>query len=203
MVRIFDPLVISPPREAIFKRLGYRAGMTRVSRRTEETTDTHIDEALSLIRLRGAVRRMPIAEMRADAVVLAGDTVFASRKLAAFLGGCTEIFLVGATAGAEIVAAIRHDTAGSNVTRGVVYDATASEMVDAALDMMTDFYRQTMRREGKTILPRRYSCGYGDFPLAAQDEIVRLLELHRLGVTVTDHHILTPEKSVTAVTGIC
>ncbi len=203
MVRIFDPLVISPPREAIFNRLGYRTGITRVSNRTEEKTDNHIDEAVSLIRLRGALRRMPIAEMRADAVVLAGGTVFASRKLAAFLGGCTEILLLGATAGADIVASIRHDTAGSDVTRGVVHDATASEMVDAALDMMIDFCRQTVRREGKTILPRRYSCGYGDFPLAAQDEIVRLLELHRFGVTVTEHHILIPEKTVTAVTGIC
>jgi hypothetical protein len=203
MVRIFDPLVIPPPRDAIFRRLGYRKGATRVPTRLEEETEGHIEEALSLIRLRGAARRMPIAEHRTDTIVLEERTVFSSRKLAAFLGGCAEILLVGATAGADIVAAIQRDTSGSDVTRGVVFDATASEMVDAALAMMTDFYRQTVRREGKAILPRRYSCGYGDFPLDAQGEIFRLLDLGRFGVTVTEHHILVPEKSVTAITGIC
>ncbi len=202
MVRIFDPLVIPLPRDAIFKRLGYRIGVTRISSRLEEETDGDIEEAAALIRLRGAARRIPIEEHRRDAVILAGGVVFPSRRLSTFLDGCGEILLMGATAGADIVAAIQHDAAGSDITRSVVYDATASEMVDAALDTMTDFYRQTVRREGSTLLARRYSCGYGDFPLSAQDDIVRLLELHRLGVTVTEHHILVPEKSVTAVTGI-
>ena len=42
----------------------------------------------------------------------------------------------------------------------------------------------------------------GDLPLESQRIMHRLLDLERIGVSITDHCILVPEKSVTAITGI-
>jgi cobalamin-dependent methionine synthase I len=109
---------------------------------------------------------------------------------------------MGATAGSAIMDAIRGDTAGRDVTRGVVLDAAASEMTDAALDWIMDYFNRTLRRENKSLFKKRFSAGYGDFLLENQKTIYNLLQLDRLGVGITESCMLIPEKSVTAISGI-
>jgi hypothetical protein len=109
---------------------------------------------------------------------------------------------MGATGGTAIMEAIQEDMAGRNATRGVVLDAVASEIVDKGLDWIMDYFRRVLRREGKTLLNSRFSAGYGDFELENQRLFHRLLEMERLGVTITAGCLLVPEKSVLAVTGI-
>ena len=49
----------------------------------------------------------------------------------------------------------------------------------------------------------RFSAGYGDFPLSAQQDIFRLLDCPKhIGVSLTDSLLMTPTKSVTAFVGI-
>ena len=87
-------------------------------------------------------------------------------------------------------------------TRGVVLDAAASEITDAALDWIAGYFDQILRRERKRLLHARYSAGYGDLLLENQRTMHRLLTLEKIGVTITESCILIPEKSVTAITGI-
>jgi cobalamin-dependent methionine synthase I len=56
--------------------------------------------------------------------------------------------------------------------------------------------------EGLIPLKARYSAGYGDLALENQRQIHRLLGMELLGVSLTDHSVLVPEKSVTAISGI-
>ena len=98
--------------------------------------------------------------------------------------------------------AIRQDTAADNLTRAVVLDATASEMVDAALDWMESLFGRELRRESRQLTKSRFSCGYGDLALENQRLFYDLLEMKQLGVELTETLILVPEKTVTAVAGI-
>jgi hypothetical protein len=109
---------------------------------------------------------------------------------------------MGATSGGDIMDAIEEDAAGRNVTRGVILDAAASEIVDAALDWIMDYFNRILRKENKWLLKKRFSAGYGDFSLENQKAIYNLLQLDRLGVRITESCLLIPEKSVTAITGI-
>jgi hypothetical protein len=202
-VRYFDVITLAEwPRNAIYRRLGYRKASTRITAKRQEETERQIKEALDLIHLQGAALRLAIRIELPDKIILPQDLLFTSRKLAAFLRDAHEIVLMGATAGDEIMAAIRKDAAGDQVTKGVVMDATASETVDAALDWIMGYLNQGLRREGKLLMKTRYSAGYGDFALENQRAIHRLLAMERLGVSLTDTCILMPEKSVTALTGI-
>lgn len=201
-VRYFDAITVTTPYEAIYRRLGYRRGVTGLSPRERAETDASIDRALSLIRLRGAALRLPLRREGIASLVFPDGTVFESRRLFKFVGACDEALLMAATAGPEIMREIRADAAGRNVTRGVVLDAAASEITDAALDWIMAYENGSLRREGRRLLPARYSAGYGDLPLESQQSMHRLLDLERIGVTITDHCILVPEKSVTAITGI-
>ena len=198
----FESIPLAVPVESIYRRLGYRKGTTRLGSGGKAEVDSWIAEARSLLRLRGAGLRLPILERSPSRIFLPGSTVFESRDLSAFLRDCREIALVAATGGNEILDAIRADTAGGRLTRGVVFDAVASEMVDASLDWITAYFRQALSRMGMTPRKGRFSAGYGDFRLQNQKAIYGLLELHRLGVAINESFILIPEKSVTAVLGI-
>ncbi|MEI8172282.1 MAG: methionine synthase [Deltaproteobacteria bacterium] len=201
-VLFFDPILIQTPRSKIYRRLGYRKGVTRMLPRQKEETERYIEEALSLIRLTGAGLPVSILKKGASEIILEGDIRIDSHQLAVFLRNCSEMIIMGATAGSDIVNAIQEDTSGGDITRGVVFDATASEMADAALDWIMDYFNRSLRRENKKLLQKRFSAGYGDLLLENQTTLYKLLQLDRLGVRITESCILIPEKSVTAITGI-
>lgn len=201
-VLFFESISIPIPRKDIYRRLGFISGVTKISPSQREEIEQQIKDAASLIQLKGVSLRVPIHGIKGSEVSLADGLVFESQHLARFLRSCREIVLMAATAGIGIIDAIEKDIAGSNVTHGVMLDATASEMVDASLDWIMDYFNRILLRENKRLLRKRYSAGYGDLPLETQKTMYRLLQLERIGVQITESCMLVPEKSVTAMTGI-
>jgi cobalamin-dependent methionine synthase I len=92
--------------------------------------------------------------------------------------------------------------ASGDAAFGLILDAVASETADAALDWMVDFINKMIRREGIRLTKNRYSPGYGDLLLQNQKTLFDILQLHRLGLGITESCILVPEKSVIAIAGI-
>jgi hypothetical protein len=202
-VNIFEKISIDPPYKNIYSRLGFKKKTTKLTAKQQNETDFFIEDALSLIALKGCSRRTLIHINDGSNVVIAGDLTFASIQLSRFLGHCPEALLMGATAGSAIMEAIADKIKKDNLSAAVVYDATASEMTDAALDWLMGYWDGQLRREGKKLLPRRFSAGYGDLKLENQKDIHRQLEMQKIGVAISSSFILQPEKSVTAITGIC
>jgi len=198
----FNFIPIRVPKKKIYRRLGYRTGVTQMSVEQGHEIDANIDDAHDLIDLKGAALRIPVVRMDATAVILADDTVFKSEHLARMLRDCDELVVMGVTGGSRIIEAIGKDTATENLSRGVVLDAAAGEIVDEALEWVIDYWNHQLRRENKTLPKKRFSAGYGDFLLEHQKIIYDMLHLERIGIHITDRYILVPEKSVTAVAGI-
>jgi hypothetical protein len=201
-IHFFKTITVKLPWQRIYRRLGYQKGTTQLTDERKEQIDGYIDEVLSLIHLQGAIRRAALKNWRPMQVELADGTIFESRRLAAFLGNCGEVLLMAATAGNRIVEEIREDTKGRDFVRGIILDAAASELTDAALDWIMAHTEQSLRRENKTLPQKRFSAGYGDFDLKNQQAMHRLLQLEKIGVAMTERFMLVPEKSVTAVTRI-
>ena len=201
-VQVFPSITIPVPFDAIYRRLGYKRGITQVDKRSGEEIERHIDHALSLISLKGAGRRVLLRDVTPRGVVLETGGEFRSGNLARFLKGCREVLLMGATAGDAVMESIRHDTEEEKMTRGVVIDAAASELADAALDWIAGYHSHQLTRENSRLTQGRFSAGYGDFLLENQMIMHDLLELDRIGVGISESCILIPEKSVTAVMGI-
>ena len=199
----FERIPIDPPRDQIYHRLGFKKRTTEISAIQRKETDALINEASSLIALQGMLLRLKIIQNNGETISVSGNLMFGSRKLSAFLRDCREIILMGATSGSAIMEAIRDKTDRNDLTAAVVYDATASEMTDAALDWIMNYINQTLRREGKSLLPRRFSAGYADFGLENQKIIYEKLQMEKFGVQISPSFILIPEKSVTAIGGIC
>lgn len=202
LLQIFPSINILLPMGAIYRRLGYKRGITKVDERKKEEIERHIEYAASLVSLKGAGIRVPLERVDQPLIVLKTGADIRSAKLARFLNGCKEALFIGATAGSVVMEAIRGDTEGGDMTRGVVIDAVASEMTDAALDWIMGFFNRLLARENARLTRGRFSAGYGDFLLENQKMMYDMLELDRIGVTINENFILMPEKSVTAIVGI-
>ena len=78
-----------------------------------------------------------------------------------------------------------------------MFSAVGSAMIESFCDYVNDILR-----EGIETKPR-FSCGYGDFCIEHQREILNILEASKhLGICLTETYMMVPVKSVTAIIGI-
>jgi len=200
-LRFFDSINIEIPKNDIYKRLGYKDGITKLSLKQKDETEKYIRDAVFLLELKGVAGVIPIKEKSFSHVILATGDRFNGTLLASLVEKCDEVLLMGVTAGKKIIEAIQVSR-DKNLTSGVVLDAVASESTDACFDWIQNLYNQELSRKNRRILSKRISCGYSDFSGEYQKTIYDILELKRLGLTLTKSFMLVPEKSATAITGI-
>lgn len=201
-IHYFDAITIPVPKEKIYARLGFAKGKTYVTDEQRQLIETYIDEAINLIGLKGAGLRLSIESIDSSRVGLSKNIVLDSRSLSEMLIDCQEVLFMAATAGSKIMKEIQKDSITDELTKAVVLDASASEIVDSALGWIMNHFDYELRRENKTLTSRRFSAGYGDLSLENQKIICDALDLKKIGVSLTDSYMLIPEKSVTAIAGI-
>jgi len=82
-------------------------------------------------------------------------------------------------------------------SRAIVLDSVATAMIEEFCDYVNDILG-----ENRSLRPR-FSCGYGDFDIKHQKDIINILDASKyVGITLTDSLLMLPTKSVTAVMGI-
>lgn len=124
----------------------------------------------------------------------------AGEDIARHLAGCDGVVLMAVTLGSAADALLRR-LCMKDIALGAVADAAASVLMEAVCDEMEAQIRQEQDRK-KRFMTGRYSPGYGDCPLALQDELCLSLDTVRgIGLCVTKEHLMTPRKSVTAILG--
>ena len=201
-VHYFRSIHVETPWTAIYRRLGYRERFAQLDERTRAMINATVNDGIDLLALQGAVCRVPISEQDNRRICLETGDCLISEKLARFLRDSDEVVLCAATGGSAIIDEIKGETGADSLTRAVVLDAAASEVVDAVLDWIVGYMTRMIRHENRMVTKGRFSAGYGDFALSYQETLYRLLGLDNIGVSITDNYILIPEKSVTAVAGI-
>ena len=133
-------------------------------------------------------------------ILYLGGMEVSSRALARNLQGCDQAALFGVTLGLEVDRLI-YRLSRTASAEAVITDACAAAAVEAACDELCAGLKEEAARTGRKTRPR-FSPGFGDFTLAYQPALFRLLELSkRIGVSLTDGGMMTPAKSVTAVVG--
>lgn len=201
-VIFFDSLNVAIPVKRVYTRLGYAQGKTKLGPAQKDKVESFIEQAGSLLSLKGAASLLPTEKIESGQVFLSKGVCFKSKAVADLLTGCPEVLVMAATAGDKIIQAIQRDSSGENVMRAVVFDAVASETADAGLDWITNYFNSQLSRKNMRLSPRRFSAGYGDFSLENQKTIYKILELEKIGVTLSPEYLLIPEKTVTAICGV-
>lgn len=185
---------------------------------------THIDteEALRYLRCRGEegraavegdllrCRRLLLAAARprvvwrrfdltADGALAGTDFRPEGQAIHAVLEGCHAAVLMAATLGAEAETLLRRAQSRS-MTEAVLLDALGSAAIENVCDNLCADLKSQLAPAHFT---RRFSPGYGDWPLHQQRQLFDILDVtRRIGVTLTERFLMTPQKSVTALIGL-
>lgn len=201
-VTLIRSIPIGVPLRMILARLGYRRSATVLSDRQREKLEATIAEGFSLCEAQGCWRRIPIVARTKDEIFLENRAVLKSRSLAGLLKDSFAVVLMASTVGPAIVDAASEAIAAGDGATAVILDAVGGQSADAAMNWINEFVRRQVSRSAERLTVQRFSPGFGDFSLENQNLLYSLLELDRLGLTLTPRSMLVPEKSVTAVTGI-
>lgn len=129
------------------------------------------------------------------------DVKLSGRAVQTLLDGCDRALLVAGTLGAPVDRLI--DRAQLNcLSDAVVLDAQASAAIERWMDLW-QVETEALYRASGLFLTRRFSPGYGDFPLSVQADLADALSLPKaIGVYLLPSLVLSPLKSVTALVGL-
>ena len=118
-----------------------------------------------------------------------------SRSLAKNLSGCREAFVFAVTLGQKVDRLLSR-LSKESVTEHFFADAVASALAQAAFDAV-----ERIIKENRLCKPS-FSPGYGDVPLEIQPEILKVCGAEQIGISLSPEHLMTPQKSITAIMGI-
>ena len=122
-----------------------------------------------------------------------------STSLINLLHDCEQVVLFAATVGLAFDYALQRRK-NASLADAQLMQGLGAERIEALCDVFCA--EQSARSAGRAV-GRRFSPGYGDFPLTAQKEMFALLDpSKRIGVTLTDALLMSPTKSVTAAFGL-
>ncbi|MDX9801283.1 MAG: vitamin B12 dependent-methionine synthase activation domain-containing protein [Spirochaetia bacterium] len=207
MLRYINNITIRTNYSTIFSALGYKRKSTELSDSFKKEITGWINDAAEAIKLDAVTIRCGISLPEKGSVELfpednpAKTFRLESASLHKFLSGSSKAQVMGITAGSVITELI-DNCQRENMTKAVVLDAAAGEIVDNGLDYIISLLNRELVRESGKLLSKRFSPGYGDLALESQGKFFTLLEMERLGVKLTESFMLLPQKSVIAITGI-
>lgn len=167
--------------------------------------DSQLSECFNVILPKSVTRRFKIREQ--DGVLELTDQTdqcvsrIESNDLFHFLAGAHEVVLGALTLGTEITKRIEKKML-IKPSEGIVLNACASVIADAYADYLQNELISELNTEG-LYTSQRYSPGYGDLALTAQESFSNLLEMRkRIGVYLTEQYQMLPEKSITFIIGL-
>ncbi len=195
-VQSFDvPALPDVDRAEVLRYLGTRVP----SREVDALLDDCLAESADCFAFRLCFARFPahVSDGTADLSFAAVH----SEHLARHLASCQSVVLFAATVGIGIDRLIRRYAAVSPA-RSLCLQAIGNERIEALCDAFEEDVRTHEAAAGGSVCPR-FSPGYGDLPLSLQADIFRVLDCpRRMGLTLNNSLLMTPEKSVTAIIGI-
>lgn len=117
------------------------------------------------------------------------------------LKNCNKCAVLVVTLGSEIEREIIFNEK-IDLTKSLILDACATTYIEEICDNVQEEIEKEMKNKDFNITSR-FSPGYGDLPLDIQKELLLVMNAtKRIGVNVSEHNILFPRKSVTAIIGI-
>lgn len=166
----------------------------------KEAVDRAIETALALAEPKGIWQILPYSptEGRIEGnppLTLTGNSI------RHHLANSWSVAVLAVTVGDEIEKESDACFKAGDYVQGLLLDAAATAATEHLADQVDRFIQKEAARDGqKTVW--RFSPGYGDWPVTQQNDFCRLIGADRIGVHVTDHAMLFPRKSVSAIIGI-
>lgn len=117
------------------------------------------------------------------------------------LDGCEKVICMAVTVGFDIEREITKKFERGEYLASVLLDAAATTAVEQAADAMEKHFAAMFAKDGFK-LRWRFSPGYGDWNLTAQEKLFTIAGAEQIGMSLSSAMMLEPRKSVTAIIGL-
>ena len=155
-------------------------------------------EALVLAEPRGIWQRLPYD---AGQFTIDGRLTLEGNSIRKHLSHSEAVAVLAVTVGDEIEKASDAHFKRGEYFSGLLLDAAATAMTEQLADQVNEVIKREAKKRGEQTT-WRFSPGYGDWPVTQQKEFCQLIQAEKIGIMVTDHSMLFPRKSVSAILGI-
>lgn len=193
------PLDIS--RDFIYSCMGF--GSHEPDPASLELIDTCCRLVLDAAVPRMVYRAFPLEQASPEGPFYIGNSQYSleGQAITHHLQDCTHCVLLAVTVGVQVDGLIRKAQV-TDMAKAVALDACASSLIEDLCDQANEKLAAAYGQQGLE-LTSRFSPGYGDFPLEAQQLFSNLLQMEKkIGLTHSREYLLLPRKSVTAVMGL-
>lgn len=168
-----------------------------IDEQTKKIVDDCLEEFLCAVSYKACYRYFDIV-IDENKVHFSDCMTLQSEKLCSNLRGCKGAIVFVATTGSGVDRLI-HKHQNVRVSRAVIIDAIGSAAIESLCDVLT---YELENEYGVTFTPR-FSPGYSDLSILCQKDILKSTDaMRKIGVTLTDHNLMVPMKSVSAIMGV-
>jgi len=188
------------PKAEVLRFLG-KGRVGQASRKTSRRVNTWIRSLSHLIKPRLIYSIGKVADVTRTAVCLRNGAVIKSSKIAKSLQDCRTVVCFAATLGKEIDHQIEQLNGENRIVDAFIVDALGSVAAEQLVKSFHVQMEQDCIEQGKGVT-LRFSPGYCDWPLTAQDLLFKLLPAQKIGLRLTESFMMMPRKSVTGVFGV-
>ena len=168
----------------------------RVAREVEQTLEPHgVSQVFGVDTHARTAAGASCVRLVGTVVELTGDDI---RR---HLEGACAVALLAVTLGMESERRLRLLSSQAPLD-ATLYDAACSALIEEAAEHVDRAAKREAAR-ANFVGNWRFSCGYGDLPLTAQQSLLDALNARRmLGITLTPSNLMIPSKSITALFGL-
>ena len=139
-------------------------------------------------------------DLKIEEKISFADVSINSESLGINLRNCRKVFLVAVTIGPQVDAFIRRTQALDSVKASIL-QAAGAMLAEKTIEFINAQIKDIAASQNTKCKPR-FSPGYGDVPLTIQKDFFRLLPCSKIGLSLMDTLIMSPEKSITAFIGM-
>lgn len=199
-MKILEDLSAEPELRQVHGRMGFKPNVADVPESMKPLVEEAIGSGRELLEPLACYDFRPVRKIKPDRIEVSTNFTIQSQKAFRWLDGCNGIYLVAVTIGPKLDQKVAELSASGEVTKAFLLNAYGSEAAEALIESLN---REISRLAGKRGLEttRRYSPGYGDWPITAQKDLLDTLEAHQIGIRLTEQFLMIPEKSVSAIIG--
>lgn len=192
---------IEVPFDKILARLGYAYGQTKLDPQTEQLIREETENGRRLITAHQAMASAPVRFPEPGAVLIEPELLVRSQKIVELLQGCDTAYGFAVTIGIHLEERRNQYLNRRETARALILDAIGSVAAEELAEITQRQIAEQAAREHKTTT-KRFSPGYGDWPLASQQTFLQWLGAANIGIRLTDRSQMVPEKSISALLGV-
>ena len=165
----------------------------------DEDLCAKINTAVEMVNAQASPRSVTASFFVGEELIL-GDFIPSGEDVKKHLHGCERVFVAVCTIGAEIDKLIERLKL-TDLSLAYVVDIAASVAVEKFTESVWQKIKSDAEQEGK-ICTTRYSCGYGDFDLADQKNVLKTCGADKaLSIRVNDGGMMYPTTTVSFLCG--